>query len=381
MKKVLILKWQFHFCGLIHYKYKGGPMSAIKILFIVKKREGNMIWHNDDYGYTHPSSGLLNSVEMLSAMLTAAGVDNKVVEVVDNNSIDKEVHDYRPDIVIIEALWVVPEKFPILIKLHPRVKWIVRLHSNTPFLANEGIAFEWIFKYLQLSQMYVAANNSKIYQELKNLVPDQIHAKHILYLPNHYTITESTTTKTTDANNVVRIGCFGAIRPLKNQLIQAVAAIDFANDMGLTLKFYINATREELGGGSVLKNLRSLFANTPHQLVEVPWLSHANFLIYLKQNIDIGMQVSFTETFNIVTADYVSQDIPVVTSSEVEHVSSIFKTDTTDAEKIASKLKFVYFARFSNAHSVNKYLLTKNNKAAQKVWFKILDSFEQSMQF
>lgn len=355
--------------------------DTTKILFIVKKREGNAIWHNDDYGYTHPSSGLLNSVEMLSTMLTTMGIANKVVEVIDNNYIDKEVHDYQPSIVMIEALWVVPEKFPILIKLHPTVKWIVRLHSNTPFLANEGIAFEWIFKYLQLPQMYVAANNYKIFKELKNLVysPDQL--KHILYLPNYYTITETSNVKITAVNNVIRIGCFGAIRPLKNQLIQAVAAIDFANDLGLTLNFYINGTREELGGGSVLKNLRALFANTPHKLIEVPWLSHSNFIIYLKENIDIGMQVSFTETFNIVAADYVSQDIPVVTSGEVEHVSGLFKTDTTDAEKIAAKLKFVYFARFSNVQSINKYLLNKNNKTAQKVWVKFLDSFEQTIEY
>jgi hypothetical protein len=354
--------------------------DTTKILFIIKKREGNAIWHSDDYSYGYPSSGLVNSVEMISAMLTTMGIANKVVEVVDNNSIDKEVHDYLPTIVIIEALWVVPSKFPILIQLHPTVSWIIRLHSNTPFLANEGIAFEWIFQYLQLPQLYVAANNQKIYKELINLVSDD-KASHILYLPNYYTVKPAPVSKTPAPANVIRIGCFGAIRPLKNQLIQAVAAIDFANDLGLTLHFYINSTRTELGGNSVLKNIQALFANTPHQLIETPWLPHAQFLTYLKQNIDIGMQVSFTETFNIVTADYVSQGIPVVASNEVEHVHGLFKTDTTDAEKIASKLKFVYFSKFANVQSINLYFLNKNNKAAQNAWNKFLDFFDSLTEY
>jgi hypothetical protein len=77
-------------------------------------------------------------------MLVANGVDSTIIEVIDNNGIDREVTKYKPTHVIIEALWVIPSKFEILTKLHPNVKWIIRLHSEIPFLANEGIAMEWM---------------------------------------------------------------------------------------------------------------------------------------------------------------------------------------------------------------------------------------------
>ena len=290
----------------------------MRILLVVKKREAKEIWHQNDF-YGSPSSGLLNSVQMISVMLDSLNIENKLAEVIDNNSIDREVNNFKPTIVVIEALWVVPEKFKVLIKLHPKVKWIIRLHSNTPFLANEGIAIEWIFDYLKFPEVFVASNNLKLFKELEFLTRN----RRILYLPNYYNFVSFNHVEKTIDNNFIRIGCFGAIRPLKNQLLQAIAAIDFADKMGLKLKFYINATRIELNGSSILKNIRALFANSKHELLEIPWLSHEDFLIFLKKNIDIGMQISFSETFNIVTADCISQEVPVVVSKEIDFVFAL----------------------------------------------------------
>ena len=116
----------------------------MKILFLLKKKAA----YSCGYDRT-AASGLFNSAKFVADMLNAAGVKAKVEEVVDNNSIDKAVHDYRPNVAVIEALWVVPEKFDILKKFHPSVRWIVRLHSDIPFLAGEGIACDWIFGYLK----------------------------------------------------------------------------------------------------------------------------------------------------------------------------------------------------------------------------------------
>ena len=66
------------------------------------------------------------------------------VQVVDNNDIDREIVKFQPTVVIIEAFWVVPDKFDILKILHPKVVLVVRNHSEIPFLANEGVAFEWL---------------------------------------------------------------------------------------------------------------------------------------------------------------------------------------------------------------------------------------------
>ena len=54
--------------------------------------------------------------------------------------------------------WLV-SKFEVLQKLHPNVKWIVRLHSEIPFIANEGIAMDWIYEYQKYDNVFVSLNS------------------------------------------------------------------------------------------------------------------------------------------------------------------------------------------------------------------------------
>ena len=106
-----------------------------KVLFILKKRRDFNAEMQSQVGL---STGLYNSAKFMNDMLLKNNIDSNMVIVDDYNQIDREVHAAQPTHVIIEALWVIPFKFSALQKLHPHVKWIIRLHSNTPFLAGEG---------------------------------------------------------------------------------------------------------------------------------------------------------------------------------------------------------------------------------------------------
>lgn len=115
----------------------------MKVLFVLKKNEVYSFQH-----YCRRSSGLWNSVKFIRHALSHLGHrEAEQIEVTDNNDIDRAVSKFKPDIVIIEALWVVPEKFDELKSLHPDIDWYVHLHSDIPFLAVEGIAMEWIKGY------------------------------------------------------------------------------------------------------------------------------------------------------------------------------------------------------------------------------------------
>lgn len=294
-------------------------------------------------------------------MLNNNGVKAKLVDVVDNNAIDREVTWYKPTHVIIEALWVTPEKFKVLQKLHPKVKWIVRLHSEIPFLANEGIAIEWIYEYLKYKNVYLSSNSLKSVEELSKLlnVP-------IAYLPNYYPITNASTPD--NKRNVINIGCFGAIRPLKNQLIQAIAAIEFGNSIGKTVHFHINGNRIEGKGDPILKNIESLFANNPqHKLIKHEWMNHTDFIRVIRK-MNIGMQVSYSETFNIVTADFVNSNVPVVVSPEIFWVADLYKADPNSVDSIVSKLKFVWKTRGLGLHKINKLKLKSYDAASRDAW-------------
>lgn len=332
-----------------------------KILFVCKDR-------NHNYG---PSFGLINSCKFIVNALEKHHIEAKVVNVIDNNDIDREVSQYKPTHVFIEALWVVPSKFPILMKLHPDVKWYIRVHSKIPFLAHEGMAIKWLREYVDLNNdnVRVAANNFDIIDSMK-----YAYGIDVDYFPNIYdpgfgplTSGKPKPTKKTTLN----IGCFGAIRPMKNQLYQALAAISFGNEMGLNVRFHINGDRVETKGDGVFHNLIAAFDNTPHELVSHDWVDHEEFIEIVKQ-MDIGMQVSLSETFNIVAADFVWNNIPIIGSPEIAWLDKLFQADPTNIDSIIKKLYMAYEGGILNLQKINLKNLKEYNKESLNTWLNSL---------
>jgi hypothetical protein len=332
-----------------------------KVLFICKER-------NDSYG---PSFGLINSCKFICNALHKHHIESEVITVIDNNCIDREVTKYKPTHVFIEALWVVPSKFEVLCKLHPKVSWYVRVHSKIPFIANEGMAIEWLRGYHEVSKkfknLHISANNVDIIDNFKHAYGISVSYHPNIYSPPDYGLHGNPNPIPIENQKIIDIGCFGAIRPLKNQLIQAMAAISFGNEIGKKVRFHINANRVELKGDAVLKNLEHSFANTPHELVKHPWKNHKDFII-LARTMDLGMQVSLSETFNIVAADFVWNNVPVVGSDEIDWLSFLYKANPTDLHSILSKLRTAYYGKSLGLQKLNKWNLEKYNEEATKVW-------------
>jgi glycosyltransferase involved in cell wall biosynthesis len=342
-----------------------------RILFVLKFRQGydgaySPSTYSDNQSYSsYFSSGLFWATKFVVDMLVDAGVEAKLVQVIDNNDIDREVTLFQPTSVIIEALWVVPEKFDVLIPLHPDVQWIVQLHSNTSFLATEGIAVSWIRGY-DARGVKVAVNNLRALRDVREILRAADLHTEVVYLPNFYPIGFKTALGG-PCSQELHVGCFGAIRPLKNQLIQAVAAMKLADELGKTLHFHINGTRVE-AGEHVIKNLRTLFDGTKHHLYECRWMSHERFLKTLAR-LDIGMQMSFSETFSIVSADMVSVGIPVVVSPEIEWAAKVSQANPTDSGSIVKAMKkALAFGRI--IVTINRTLLKNFSRLSRKIWLR-----------
>ena len=331
-----------------------------KPLFILKKRN---IY--SDGNYSTVNSGLYNSATFVNDMLVKNGVDSTLVQVVDNNEIDKYCTIYKPDVVIIEAIWVVPSKFEVLQKLHPKITWIIRLHSELPFLANEGIAIEWLKEYVKYDNVLIGSNSKYLIEALEPLLKTNM-----VYMPNYYKVTNKEICKKTLDNKIVNIGIFGAIRPMKNTLTQAIAAINYADMEDKKLKLHVNSARVEQKGDNALKNLRALFTDSKHELIEHGWLAHGDF-VKLVGTMDMCLQISLSETYNIVAADAINQDVPVVTSDEIPFVNYFSNVSSNkDVVNIVDMIKFNFF--FKNILTkFNKFLLSVDSKKAEKVWLKI----------
>ena len=340
------------------------------ILFICKRR-------TDPYT---SNVGLVSSARLVNeqlALLTGGDelerINGLVVIVEDANAIDKVVHEYRPKFVILEAIWVPPYKLEELAKKWKSIIWITRVHSKIPFIANEGIALKWLNEYNAIKQnqnnVLIAGNNRVFISDIATMEVEAV------YLPNLYPANmpiEQDDEKFEHIPGVINIGCFGALRPMKNQLLQAVAAVRFADKHGYKLNFHINSSRCEQHGDQVLKNLRAYFsAQEEHKLVEHIWTEHAAFLKMLK-HMDLGLQVSYSETFNIVTADCISAGVPMVVSSEIDWTPCFAQTDMNDSDEIAFTLGFVWMLKKWGIIHLYRHCLKMYNDKALKVWNKFL---------
>ena len=346
-------------------------MVPKKLLFVLKRKNNYNTIADSNIGM---STGLYNSSLFMVDMLNQNGIESIISVVIDNNDIDREVTKHKPTHVIIEALWVIPSKFNVLCRLHPKVKWIIRLHSEIPFLANEGSALDWIGDYLNYDNVYIGTNAPGITNELKEFVWYKFNTwnkkldKKIVYLPNYYP-QEYKSKKFNKEKDHIDISCFGAIRPMKNHLLQAIAAIRFADTIGKKLRFHINYGRIEQNGDPVYKNLVSLFSHvydSGHRLVKHDWCPREDFL-KICEKMDIGMQVSFSETFNIVAADLVSQGVPVIASSELPWINPIYTSKPTKSWKIYISLLLTYLSPWINTKS-NQLLLKRYTEKSKRIW-------------
>lgn len=363
-----------------------------KILFILKKRQsgGSGTWNYSKDGEAL-DSGLLVSARQVVSMLEKENVDVQLVQVIDNNCIDKEVAKHKPTHVIIEAFWVVPEKFDVLKKLHPTVKWIVRNHSKVDFLSHEGTIFGWVLDYISKG-VYVACNSIEATDDFRELARIlNLDSTKIVYLPNYYNINNNDCCKslndiikawvrksTVVEEDYLNIGCFGAIRPLKNHMPQALAAINLAEYLNLKLKFHISATRIEGKAEPILNALRALFERMGigYQLVEVPWLKHSDFVQYLSK-MDMVFQVSLSETFNIVAADSTDMNVPVVGTSQIPWLNSKYVVKIpTEVQDITGTAIDIYNAnkgRVMVADQLSR--LIKYTEKSKDIW---LDTLNES---
>ena len=330
----------------------------MKILFLVKIA-------SEYGGSVMPSkSGLRNSAHFVVETINKfPGVEALLELCVDGNNIDRLLHIHKPLICVIEAIWVTPDKLRVLTAKYPHIRFVIRVHSKTPFLAMEGNAIAWIREYS--NEAIISFNSPEIGEDYQ-----QIGIRNT-YLPNIYPqVNFNGCAAVENRRNFYRIGCFGALRPLKNQLTQAVAAMMFAERRHATLHFYINSTRIEQRGEGVLKNLRALFEGTRHKLMEIEWLEHNEFVQTIRK-MDACMQVSFTETFNIVTADCISAHVPVVVSKEINWLYCR-KADPTSESNITEVLDYVIRNKVELVEDNITDLVNYNHHATTR-WFRFIN--------
>jgi glycosyltransferase involved in cell wall biosynthesis len=243
-----------------------------------------------------------------------------------------------PTHVVIEAIWVEIPTLKTLLAAFPNTKFVVRCHSQVGFLQVEPPAVKILREMITLQRhvpnFQVCANNKRLRHFL-----DEVYPAHVLFLPNLYDLSQ--THKHTRDPRTLRIASFGALRLLKNHMTAAAAALLVAKQEGIdqnggTLEFWINVNRQENAGAQgILTAIRNLYADIPWAtLVEHPWEDWDAFRRTMKK-IDLYLQASYTETFNITVADAIASGIPAVVSDAIDWAPAGWAAEADSAQDMA----------------------------------------------
>ena len=155
------------------------------------------------------------------------------------------------------------------------------------------------------------------------------------YLPNLYWLYNYPARQALWTCGTLRIGAFGATRPLKNLMSAAGAALEIARHLRAPLEFWLSGGRTEAGGESVLGAVQQMLEGLPGVSLRLNgWQSWPSFRKTVA-HMHLLLQPSYTESFNIVTADGVAEGVPSVVSDAIDWAPDDWKANVDDVLDIA----------------------------------------------
>ncbi len=190
-------------------------------------------------------------------------------------------------------------------------------------------------------------------------------------LPNLYHLEGVNTPRERYTSGTLRIGAFGATRALKNLMTAAGAALQIANARRADLEFWISSGRNE-GAGAVVETVRQMMTGLPHvKLVENGWQTWPQFRQTVR-HMHLLLQPSYTESFNVVTADAIAEGVPSVVSDAIDWAPARWKAPVDDAGAIAEV--GLQLLKSRRAPALGLRALKAHNRKALASWNDFLNS-------
>jgi hypothetical protein len=236
--------------------------------------------------------------------------------------------------VVVSAPWIPTVEWQRITGDFPNIRFAVNCHSNVGFLQADTNGVKLVREAMEIERatwnFHVAGNSVKFCRWVRDAyqVP-------CTYLPNVYYLENGAPPVRPLYNGgTLRIGAFGATRPLKNFMSAAAAAVEIATRLHTDLELSVSSGRTE-GGNGILDAVRAMVNGLPHvKLVEAGWQSWPKFRLTVR-HMHLLLQPSYTESFNMVTADGIAEGVPSVVSDAIDWAPEHWKACGDDVFDIA----------------------------------------------
>ncbi len=272
----------------------------------------------------------------------------------------------QPSHVIIGAPWIPTlDLQAFLVFRFPHIMFSVVCHSNVGFLSADPQAIKNFREDLDLEQgalnFFAAGNSTRFVKFI-----EQCYGRPCTWLPNLYFLeSDSPVHRRSWSAGTLRIGSFGAVRPLKNHTGAAAAALELAERLNTDVEFHISVGRIE-GGYTVVRAIEAMLDKSPRvTLVKDDWYQWPRFRT-ITRSMNLLIQPSFTETFNMVTADGASESVPSVVTDAIDWAPNDWKAEGDDVNSIARIARHLIFDTDAGADGFNA--LKEHNRKGIFAW-------------
>ena len=256
------------------------------------------------------------------------------VDIVDSIELYNKTHEKPLTHVVISAPWLSVWDLERLLEHFQHTQFVILSHSNVGFLQADADGMYLFRQYQRLARHYhnlrIGGNCVKFVDWLK----ETYGPEDVVLLPNLYPVDPGTVMKVWDGHSTVKIGAFGAVRPLKNFMTAAAAAMLIQKRLGVPVELHMSAGGEG-DGGTTAAAINQMVHGTPVTIVRHKWCYWDDFIQLIK-DMDLMIQVSYTESFNMVTADGISVGVPSVVSPAIYWAPEDWKAEPDDARDVAS---------------------------------------------
>ena len=273
--------------------------------------------------------------------------------------------------VVIAAPWIPSSDLQDLLNACPETRFAVNCHSNVGFLQADTNGVKLVREAMEIEagthNFHLGGNSEKFCKWVRHSFGSPCS-----YLPNLYFLESAHVPhRPLYRGGTLRIGAFGATRPLKNFMSAAGAALEIARSLKTDMELWLSAGRTEGGGDTILRSARAMLDGLPHvKLVQNGWQSWPKFRQTVG-HMHLLLQPSYTESFNMVTADGIAEGVPSVVSEAIDWAPDHWKAETDDVLDISRVGRHL----LTDAHAAREGFeaLTQHNEHGHRAWLSFLN--------
>jgi glycosyltransferase involved in cell wall biosynthesis len=295
--------------------------------------EKAMLYHG-----ANTTTGVTVSSDHLKAVLGKAGIDCVIMHYADDNGLLEAVRGNDAKLYILQVTTFADDTLFSMLKLGKNI--VLGIHSTICNLQVEDDALRRLIRFSQLREPHFAIScPSKVEVDGFN----SFSKTPFIYLPNTYAFPITAPPKIRKLNQKkIKISLFCALRSLKNVMAQVVA-VSLLAKQGFKIELHLIDDRSHLAA-----SIKDMADSLPYKVI-FHEMADNKAILRLMSRMDLGLQVSLSETFSYAAFEQMALSVPVVASTAVPYATQIAKFNS--ARSMANKMRKI----IKNEKTYQKY--------------------------